>query len=156
MLSGWFGLYTGLPPNGVPVEAQDYDRVWFILGGSPLTGRLEKIPGPTAPVSAALTHGDLWDSETSGRALFAFALLPDHIVIPGDVPPVEVTVMLTHPVQLAVNASMAGMTEAVVEKGSVIGTWNGQAMIAATRLMVADGTLMSSATKVKTSAKVTA
>jgi hypothetical protein len=156
MLSGWFGLCTGLLPNGIPVEAEGYDRVPVWASGTPLETRLERIPGPRAPLGAMLTHGGLWEEETGGRCLVTFGLLPPHVEVPNDVQAVEVTIHFEHRVQLAINASMLGGADAAfVEKGAVVGTWNGQTVRSTTRLAIVDGAIHTSA-KAKTSAKVNA
>jgi hypothetical protein len=66
-LQGWIGL--GTVADDVFSEFTGYHRPPFHILGSeqPYVGRLERFPAPTGPAGAAITHGALYDSQTTNR-----------------------------------------------------------------------------------------
>lgn len=157
-LTGWVGLGSSSSGDTF-TEFSGYDRAHFYIGGDPLTGRIERFAAPTAPAGAAITHGALFDSAEGPRALLIWRWLEPCPLVPAagwlarvSFQPIDVVVQWTTPVLHALNASLLAdaADRVTIDRGTVLGTFNGQALTAACKLAAIGGTLVARAAAPRT------
>lgn len=140
----YYALGTGVSNAGVFTEATTYTRPAVSTTGTALSGltqAISQITGPTGPVGGSLTKGAIFDSLTGGNCLayWDWTLLT---AVPANFLAITGNIIFNTQVQTAVNLALLGgqgTVGSLIDAGAQIGTFNGQPMIAATRLNVAAG-----------------
>jgi hypothetical protein len=136
-------LALGTVRDGLFVEAEGSSgRPFQRFRGHPRVDQVPQIIG-LGPDGMTISHGALFDKATGGTALITWPWLPPHQTAPCDFRPLDVSVAWSLYIQLAINGSIGGMRVTCnVGLAEVIGSVNGQAISAATRLSVEDGALV--------------
>lgn len=152
-LSGYLALGVAVR-NDVFIECQSYGRVPFTSavdgGGDPTHQTQPPIPGVTGfDVDDHVTVGAIFDTpETgTGHCLGWWEWKPAAAELPGTWPQLDVIMLFSHVVTLAINGSRTTGRAADLEiaRGSVIGSMNGNPVVAGVRLLVVDGKLIARA-----------
>jgi hypothetical protein len=140
ILLGWVGLGTSISNHRL-VEVKDYRRPQVAFVGHPVVDSVPRITGLTEPRDELVRYGAVFDALHQGRCLAYWLWTPPLATTPGPFAPVDITISLEFRVQLAVNrAREGGAPQITIDAGNVIGSCNGQPMIAGQRLAIEPGT----------------
>jgi hypothetical protein len=158
-ITGWLGL--GTFEDAAFKEYGGYVRPPFrVSGDQPCAGRIERFPAPTSPINAAISHGALFDHPTNPRHLLTWEWLRDFAVVPTparnpafDVTPshmfqaLDVVIEWAMTTQHALNASEmpSAPDKITIEKGTMVGRFNGMPITTSLRLAVISGSFIARA-----------
>lgn len=146
VITGWYALGTGVSNTGTFTEATTYTRPAVSFTGTALSGltqAISQITGPTGPVGGILYKGAIFDAVTGGNLLMYWDWVT-LTAVPANFLAITGNVNFNDYVKAALNFSNAGgeaSSGAALDKGSQIGTFNGQPLIAGSRLQITGGAL---------------
>jgi hypothetical protein len=103
------------------------------------------LAGPDVVLGQHVRWAGIFDAPKDGYCILSYALLPDHVESPADVPPTTVMVAFDLPITQSLNYSMlhSCVSETVqIEKGQTLGKVNGRPLIARVRLLCSSGSLI--------------
>ena len=150
VFTGYYALGTGVSNTGVFTEATTYTRPAVNFTGNALAGlsqAISQITGPTGPVGGVLTKGAIFDAVTGGNCL-AYWDWTITTAVPANFLAVTANVIFNNYLAATLNMSLiggAGTSGSTIDQGAQIGTFNGQPIIAGTKLGIQAGSLLAQA-----------
>jgi hypothetical protein len=149
-LSGYLALGVRVERE-VFIECANYARAPFVStveNGDPTQQTLLRIPDVEGfAVGDQITVGAVFDAPEAGHCIGWWDWKPTRADLPGAFPQIDVIVLFSHVVTLAINGSRTTgrPSELEIARGSVIGSLNGNPIVAGCRLLVSDGKLIARA-----------
>jgi hypothetical protein len=140
-------------------EPKTYVRPAIDFAGHPTTDRTPRVYGIEEPLHGLIRYGAIMDALTGGRCLVYWDWAPEYYEIgPGRLafPYKDLMVNLEYRLRLSVNSARADRPFSIsIDAGSVIGSANGQPLIAGVKLGVEVGTglIVSNAALAKATAR---
>ena len=137
---GWLGLGVALKGSKL-VEPLGYTRPPIAWSGEDQAPRIDGLTGPPATI----LYGGAFDGPGRAAKLLMFwQWTPPYSLCPGQWRGEEIRLIYTQPIQHSLNRHrLPDPPEFTIPSGHQLGTLNGQPVIAACRLAIAGGLLMS-------------